>query len=299
MKNILPLLVLLFLPLFSFAWGVDESLQSKEVPLLLQKVLKGEAVNVCVRLHGANPATETRDRNDIKVRLDWLFDEWFDNAEHYVAKAKNKFFFKDLRILKEKDPVKISFVKCETEKADIYFNAYYSSYDSQRRCKNANPTSKTSCHLRSGDVHHVNFYYHYISLRPEESSSELEPGERKLSAQLVAAIGNAYGLLTPGKSKNVTYSTKDPVKSIFTDSDELTCDDAEGLINAIDLIQAKAGNPSERFSRGWDSICKGRDYFYQSSVAVISIKDNMDMAKIKKTHDKDALEAQALAEDII
>lgn len=68
------------------------------------------------------------------------------------------------------------------------------------------------------------------------------------------------------------------VSSIMNnDKDDLTCDDLEGFINAVDFIWGMEGKNSPRVQNGWKSLC-GKPYTYLQGIPV---KDSADMAKVQ------------------
>ena len=68
------------------------------------------------------------------------------------------------------------------------------------------------------------------------------------------------------------------VSSIMNnDKDDLTCDDLEGFINAVDFIWGMEGKNSPRVQNGWRSLC-GKPYTYLQGIPV---KDSADMAKVQ------------------
>ncbi len=60
----------------------------------------------------------------------------------------------------------------------------------------------------------------------------------------------------------------------------LTCDDAEGFINAMDYIMRQEGKTSNRLQHGWADLC-GRNYIYMDGVP----QRNADPAQAKQEHD--------------
>lgn len=60
----------------------------------------------------------------------------------------------------------------------------------------------------------------------------------------------------------------------------LTCDDAEGFINAMDFIMRQDGKTSNRLQHGWADLC-GRNYIYMDGVP----QRNADPAQAKQEHD--------------
>ncbi len=85
-------------------------------------------------------------------------------------------------------------------------------------------------------------------------------------------LGDQYPLSSAQKnalSKSYTLEgieDLNSIKSILNDAPNLTCDDAEGLINLMDFYDNKS--KSERKVYGWASLCEGRNVMYLNSVAV-------------------------------
>ena len=68
------------------------------------------------------------------------------------------------------------------------------------------------------------------------------------------------------------------VSSIMNnDNDDLTCDDLEGFINAVDFIWGMEGKTSPRVQNGWKSLC-GKPYIYLQGIPA---KDAADLAKVQ------------------
>ena len=68
------------------------------------------------------------------------------------------------------------------------------------------------------------------------------------------------------------------VSSIMNnDNDNLTCDDLEGFINAVDFIWGMEGKTSPRVQNGWNSLC-GKPYIYLQGIPA---KDAADLAKVQ------------------
>ena len=62
----------------------------------------------------------------------------------------------------------------------------------------------------------------------------------------------------------VTHGPQDSVMWWNTDESnlkDLSCDDVEGFINAVDFVQFMSGETSPRLENGWKSLC-GRPYYY-------------------------------------
>lgn len=60
----------------------------------------------------------------------------------------------------------------------------------------------------------------------------------------------------------------------------LTCDDAEGFINAMDFIMRQKGKTSNRLKHGWADFC-GRNYIYMDGIP----QRNKNLAQAKQEHD--------------
>lgn len=61
---------------------------------------------------------------------------------------------------------------------------------------------------------------------------------------------------------------------------KLTCDDAEGFINAMDFIMRQKGKTSNRLKHGWADFC-GRNYIYMDGIP----QRNKNLAQAKQEHD--------------
>ena len=61
---------------------------------------------------------------------------------------------------------------------------------------------------------------------------------------------------------------------------KFTCDDMEGVINAMDFVMRQEGKTSNRLQHGWADFC-GRNYIYMDGVA----QRNADPVQAKQEHD--------------
>lgn len=89
-------------------------------------------------------------------------------------------------------------------------------------------------------------------------------------AILTHEVGHSLGLSDQYNESSYVqthemYSSVKRDKALMNLSTKLTCDDADGLINLIDLSRGR----SRGGARGWRSLCKGSDVYYVNGVPAV------------------------------
>jgi len=97
-----------------------------------------------------------------------------------------------------------------------------------------------------------------------------------LEALLLHEIGHYYGLsdqyASARKNSHAEYSSNANQKegAIMNNADKITCDDADGFINLLDLFRSKRNNGRfpERSEKGWTSLCGSTPNTYREARTV-------------------------------
>lgn len=116
--------------------------------------------------------------------------------------------------------------------------------------------------------------------------------ERHFSNIVLHEIGHFFGLGDQYErsryNSHAEYSSdvNDESGSVMNDSSSITCDDADGFINLIDIFYIKHDKEkiSERTKTGWASLCPGGTNFYQNGKTIN--RKTTDIIHRSYTHDE-------------
>ena len=184
-------------------------------------------------------------------KIQKAFNAWPQDTKHIIEKSGRAEEFKDiLSILNNR---KINFTRVNKEEADIVFE--FVNYKGARFTFNTHDLSEQK-HIK-------------VPNPPYFGKEE----QKKLDSFLLHEIGHYYGL---GDRYQEGINGSSVVNSTTGDTDsdsimasslglKLTCDDAEGIINLIDLTQFyMTGKYFPRAEKGWNGICKNKKHYRQA-----------------------------------
>ena len=218
----------------------------------------------------------SKERQQYETVISTAYTDWFTYAANLIRKLHREQEFEDVLPVLDK-AVSVRFVPTQ-EEADIMFQFTPLSAIENRYCAKG----ALGCYIgRQKDPAHV--IYLPVDL------DEWEVGRRPLSLLALATheIGHSLSLSdqydsAADKNSHAVYSSTKQGTGIMNNICQgklsgchLTCDDADGIINAIDKILLSR---SERNTYGWHSLCRqSKDvYSYGKPVsrANIAIKTN-------------------------
>ena len=256
MKRFLSLWVSVFLTAsvaYGSQWGllpdfVNEATapQAAQTPstFLLRRVADGQVVYYT--LHTANP----QDTAEYEQLVSRAFNEWFRETLKFIRNSKREQVFADLIPLLERG---ISVQKADDDaQAQIAFHFVPLGEIKQICSVNAVgcfkheeippavylPVEKAQLLFRSFLTQNL------LSVTTHELGHALGLSDQYLSAR----SDNSDAVFSSGRDE----------KSIMNQAARITCDDADGLINAIDLLRGT----SRGGEKGWQSLCKNSPQIY-------------------------------------
>ena len=222
------------------------------------------------------------------------YNDWFDNAVKWIDIWKQRSEFGDIMPILERG-VEIDFIpfgsgeKGDPWPEDVWMFFPEDAQDAQNYCHCSNCAG---CIRFGGGL----------------TSLTVVMPRRGSYGTLLHEIGHTLGLADiykEGFEKNASqiYCSKDPIKWTIMNAveEELTCDDADGLINIIDawtVYNLKQKYPqswskyvSPRVLNGWNSLCRkkkdGRPvdrYVMGTSATVLLKQAHEDLMKAGRTH---------------
>ncbi len=234
-------------------WGalhdyVDESTPANTgKKYLLRKVLNGESLSVGL-LRDSAYAEEHYD--ELSRMIAKFYDDWFFNAAEWIEKSGREDEFADiLPILREGIRVRIS-----EEGNDVNFT-FTTLKDVQWKCGSS---YSGGCLDLKSPIFHIYLPYNISFLQKIISLGR--DNKQRLSRH---EIGHTLGLsdqYVTARSINSdpVYGSTEKRKAVMGSAKNLTCDDAEGIINLIDITRNKCRGGD----RGWKTICpKSKEYY--------------------------------------
>lgn len=267
MKKLFILISFLIIPLpaFCVTWGLLSEVEANPNSFyLIEKYSKGQEITYCLDEYFSDSPL------DGKNLVEDSFNSWSSVTEKFIKESGREEEFKDILPILSRN-VKLKQIPCgkvpqsvaedkggifkkdnrkETSKEDIRFIIV--------------PEGKTSTICSSGGS-----YGCYNSGIKDEQGNVVSPAviflRNKPSIVEVTTheIGHAFGLsdqyLSARANSNPKYGTTKIYPSIMDSASAITCDDAEGFINALDCLAL--GN-KRGGKEGWKSICKGSDEIY-------------------------------------
>ena len=253
--------------------------QEPDVPVgekyLLHKILQGKEIKIALSIE----QDSDKNRKKMERMIEKGYNDWFKVAAKEIRKQKRTEEFADIMPILDRG-VPISFVARP-----------YSAEDSLSDEKPSGDQDITIYSLATGDHIHqkckVNAAACYdfvlrkmwLSLNEVIEGKELE-GE-VFSRFLVHEIGHSLGFSdryyrTYNNDDN--YGSEQTRNSIMNEALKITCDDAEGMINLIDLTNGYARGGK----KGWKGLCSPSEWyingklFYQGDYHIFSTRDRSE-----------------------
>ena len=215
---------------------------------LMRKVLAGQPIYVKLNRESGfvNPRYD-----DLSRQIAQSYNKWFSNAQYYIEKQHREEEFADILPLL-RDGIKVQ-VTDQNYDIRIFF---LPSEEIKEKCQNE---QALGCYYHDGSVIFLptDDFFITISLH----------GIRKRGRIGLHEIGHSLGLSDQYLGARVNnsderHSSMQERKSVMNQSGSLTCDDADGIINLIDVTQ---GN-SRGGKQGWKSLCSDSQEYYVGGV---------------------------------
>ena len=249
-------------PLFAAPWGVlinyfESRNTQAEAPrqgerFLLSQILAGQPVRISLSLRSKKAVEKSADYEKIIAES---YAQWFRETAQIIRRSGREKEFSDILPLLDRG-ISVKFVY-SSDKTDILFFVWPLS-DVQEVCG----SSSGGCYMvEEGKIPCIfipqNNFIQRIASRGMLTAANISLHE----------IGHSLGLSdqyeqSRSNNSHPVYSTEESRKSIMNKSKRITCDDADGMINLIDLtLGIKRGGMS-----GWHSLCKDSDILYVNGV---------------------------------
>ena len=238
-------------------WGVlhnyTEGAYSDGKPIgqryLLRRALEGKPIRVDLRYSDASKEPKYREI------ISAAYAQWFSEPARLIRRAGREEEFADVLPLLERG-IKVQFADKE-EDSDI--RIYIIPLKQvQQACGSA----------AAGCFSLEPFLLIYM---PEDNFLRKLASSGRMSLQSISLheIGHSLGLsdqYLQGRSQNShsVYSGPEPSQSAMRSNNKLTCDDADGIINLIDITRGTSRGGAE----GWRSLCKKSDVYYANGAPV-------------------------------
>ncbi len=217
---------------------------------LMPQILRGEPVRIFLSVDGDHKTASYE-----KIITD-SYARWFARPAQLIRKAKREDEFADILPLLDRG-IKVNFVS-SSEQRDIDI-AVLPLGQVQAVCGRASG----GCYSRKeGKIPQI--------LIPKDNFLRQVLTRGQLSAKRIGLheIGHSLGLSDQYKrarslNSHPVYSTDESSKSIMNQAGDLTCDDADGIINLIDVTQGVSRGGTD----GWHSLCKNDIYYINGAPA--------------------------------
>lgn len=280
-KLILFLLFSFVLPLASASqWGALYDYEGEDASskagenYLLRHFIEGKKIYIDLDVE----EKDTKNIAKYKKMIDQAFWDWISYPMDLIREQGREAEFADLNDVYGKG-LSIEFGQPKQGKSDLRIYVR-STMDVMVRCRS------TGCYIFEGE---------YVSV-PEIWLSRNHWLFRLVSGNLqnikrtaVHEIGHALGLsdqyeVARTENSHPLYSsTQVPEKTIMDRAKKLTCDDADGIINLIDITRGT----SRGGQRGWKSLCRNSQEYYVNGIPVSKgpyIISNNEMLDWTVTH---------------
>ena len=256
MKKILFTLLLLCIScgLMGAEWGPmydyvnsapDSSVGEK---YLLKKILRGQEIKIALAIEDET----TGKRKEIERLIENSYNAWFKVAVKEIRKHNREREFADIMPVLKKE-VKISFV-----------NIPYSAEDSLSE----NPSSYdvTVFFLATGDhmrqiwgSDNVAALYNNLLRIMWLCATEVRKGD-SFERMVIHEIGHSLGFADRYQytyNHDESYGSERTRDSVMNEAQNVTCDDADGMINLIDLTNGTIRGGE----KGWKSLCSSTEWY--------------------------------------
>ena len=246
-------------------WGVLHDYQEiqeeakagqEDYPYLIDVILQGGSVRVY--LEGPEDMTD-KERAQYEQEVNEGYQRWFSHTAKTIRQKNRTEEFADiLPLLEEGIPVK--FVN-DKQDANINFKFV------------PRMVMKTECGSRTAAACYTRRYQPMPTIFLVEKTFSLRnmlstTGRSRISTA-THEIGHSLGLsdqysINGGRNNSdIRYSTPENQASLMNRSDQLKCDDADGMVNLIDLSRKKFRGGLD----GWKGFCKKSPVYVQGMVA--------------------------------
>ncbi len=189
------------------------------------------------------------------------YQDWFDNAvKHIVASGREKEMQDILPYLKRPVSIKIvRYPKAELEERDFYI-------DNQGLFV---LIFKTLDHLYSFPPFEMNTDYAVGVYNKDIAAIAISQEELPVSQRYILTheVGHTLGFADqyyPDNAMGDSVFASHSTKNIMSGEYELSCDDADGLINIADRI---LGLSKRGGKQGWKSLCSNSDEYYKAGMS--------------------------------
>lgn len=213
---------------------------------LLNKVLAGQPLRVYLEVNQGAPK-----RTDFYTQvIRQSYDQWFSYPAQLIRQSGRADEFKDILPLLDKG-IKLQFV--DAQNADI--NIYVLPLEAVKAACNL---ETYGCYARRAQGAPNIFIAEDMLL-----FKTIGLGRVNTKCTALHEIGHSLGLSDQYEqarsfTSHAVYSTDETSKSIMDENSRLTCDDADGIINLIDISRGR-GRGGEF---GWRSLCANSDVYY-------------------------------------
>lgn len=269
--------LLVALPLFSgqAPWGVmDDYVEPRNKEIPLEKFLSGKIIYYFMEEEDGQPAPELAEQMANQSLFLRAVNAWPAYALQQIEKAGRTEEFADLLpLLKQKPNLQRT---NDRKQADV--QVLFASPSELR--SNCDETA-LAC-----------FIFNKLIIVPEVVTyHDKSTNYNEVLSSLIHEVGHFYGMADQyynGAEKNASavYSTSDRIdsdNSLMAYSKKLSCDDADGFINLIDITQNRLkGQFSPRAQKGWQSFCD--DTLYKKAKVV----NRKSYSIGNRTHEYDA-----------
>ncbi len=191
-----------------------------------------------------------------------VISQWFTRTAQLIASAKRTEEFEDIYPILKRG-VHVSFSP-ETANGKSVRIRILSKRDIQDEFDGQNPLAATDCDSTNIEI----TIRHYKTLKPSQ-----------WKRVLLHEFGHVWGLADVyqprlklaqknGDLSAACHSLNQPKSLMKQNGNDLSCDDADGLINLIDQYRKGAGG--KRAGKPWQSLCNTSDW-YQDGKSVSSV----------------------------
>ena len=237
--------------------GYDEKLENSQrnaafaggYRFLLPQIITGDSVRVSLHI----PAEDEKKRANYEQMIAQNYNKWFEQTAKIIRSSGREREFADVLKILDRG-IKVVFLPPQAQ-VDVRF--YIVPFSSVRqRCGEG----AGGCYIpmkKEGDVPAIYLPKDQFLLKT------LSLGRATTRFIGLHEIGHSLGLSDQyKKARNSTthrrYASAETGKSIMNHSTSITCDDADGIVNLIDIAQGTARGGD----KGWKSLCpKSKDYY--------------------------------------